>query len=124
MKKQQAILQRMDTPTHIMSESNFQKGFPGLKHSKTTINSRAASPLVSISSRTSSEGDEENLNEDSISESSDETQEELHLTNQPSHNQVNFSQPLISSATNTKSAAHRVASLSDDESKKRGAMGD
>ncbi len=78
-------------------------------------NSRSPTPLVSLSSASSSNDDNEK--EDSISESSiEETLEEP----QPESTAVNFSQPLISTATNnTKKAATRVASLSDDEGKKR-----
>ena len=112
MKKQKAILTGLDTP-NILTNDQELKPQP-LRHSRTMRNSRAASPLVSVSSASSSNDDDDKY--DSISESSSDNEQEP----QAESTAVNFSQPLISTATNNiKKASTRVASLSDDEGKKK-----
>jgi hypothetical protein len=66
MKKQKAILTGLDTP-NILTNDQELKPQP-LRHSRTMRNSRAASPLVSLSSASSSNDDDDKY--DSISESS------------------------------------------------------
>ena len=57
MKKQKALLTGLDTPNILTNDQEFKP--QTLRHSRTMRNSRAASPLVSLSSASSSNYDDE-----------------------------------------------------------------